>query len=161
MRDATEPTTPRCDPEVVSALAADLAEARADLANVRRRRDQEIERARAAERGEGLARLADVADDLARAVALHPEVDSPWARGTAALLGRVRHQLRQAGGVPFGQRGDRFDPRIHEAVGVASGPPGAVVAVAREGLRLTDGTLVRPARVVVAQARPPVPETHR
>jgi molecular chaperone GrpE len=124
---------------------------RADLANVRRQRDQEIDRARAEARGEGLARLADVADDLARAVDAHPDHGSAWARGTAALLARVRHQVHQAGGVTFGVAGDRFDPTVHEAVGTARGPADTVVAVHRAGLRLADGTLIRPAAVVVAR----------
>jgi molecular chaperone GrpE (heat shock protein) len=151
--EAAERRRPAPEPEGADAHVAAL---RVDLANVRRRRDEEIEQARASERGLGLARLSDVADDLARAVDAHPDLDSPWARGTAALLGRVRHQLRQAGAETFGAPGDRFDPTVHEAVGTDRGPAGTVVAVHRAGLRLADGSLVRPAAVVVARG----PEPH-
>lgn len=149
-----EPAPAPPDPRIETLLA--------DLANVRRQRDAEIERARAAERIDGVARLGEVLDDLARAVAAAPDRDSPWYQGHVAILGRTRSLLRQAGAREFGRSGEPFDPAVHEAVGTAPGVPGAVVSVARVGLRLDDGTLVRPARVIVAaHALPSDAETHR
>ena len=151
-----EPVAPPPTPEPRPAEDGRVRELLADLANVRRQRDLEIERARATERGEGLARLSDVIDDLERAIASHPDPDSPWVHGSVAILGRVRHALERAGGVRFGRFGDPFDPTLHEAVGVAPGIPDTVVSVERTGVRLDDGTLVRPAAVVVG--RNPSPE---
>ncbi len=141
------------DPRLQSLLA--------DLANVRRQRDAEIERAREEERGKALGALADVADDLERALGLHPDPGSPWVQGTVAVLGRVRRQLEQAGGVRFGRFGDPFDPELHEAVGLAHGVPDTVVGVQRSGLRHADGTLVRPAQVVVGTSSILNPEAQR
>lgn len=137
------------EPQAPVEESARIRELLADLANVRRQRDAEVERVRLAERAELLGHLADVTDDLERALASHPDPASPWVAGTVALLGRVRHQLERAGGVRFGRFGDPFDPVLHEAVGTAQGAPDTVVAVQRSGVRLEDGTVVRPAAVLV------------
>lgn len=148
--EATRAAAPRPDGRVEALLA--------DLANVRRQRDAEIDRARAAERVAGVARLGEVLDDLARAVAAQPDRSSAWYQGHVAILGRVRSLLRQAGAREVGCAGEPFDPHLHEAVGTAAGPPGAVIRVERVGLQLDDGTLVRPALVTVAAHALPTPE---
>ncbi|MCB9688466.1 MAG: nucleotide exchange factor GrpE [Alphaproteobacteria bacterium] len=151
---------PQPEPEPL-AEDARVRELLADLANVRRQRDAQIERVRIEERGEGLNQLADVIDDLERALASHPDPDSPWVQGTVAVLGRVRHAFERAGGVRFGRFGDPFDPNIHDAVGTAPGVPDTVAMVQRSGVRLEDGTLIRPASVLVGTTPPSHEETTR
>jgi molecular chaperone GrpE len=122
----------------------------ADLANVRRNRDDEIARARAEERANGLSALASVQDDLQRSLDANPDRDSAWYRGHEAILARVRAAIRAAGGVEVGRVGERFDPTVHDAVGIGPGPSGTIVSVERPGLVLDDGKLVRAAQVRVA-----------
>jgi molecular chaperone GrpE len=53
--------------------------------------------------------------------------------------------------------GEPFDPSFHEAIAqhyVPGAQPGTVVEVYQSGYRL-DGSVIRPARVVVAGERPP------
>jgi molecular chaperone GrpE len=127
----------------------DVVRLQADLANVRRHRDEAVARARVEARAESLGVAADVADDLRRALEVAP--DGPWRSGLERLLDRVRHRLEGAGARELGAPGERFDPSVHEAIGTADGVPGTVVGVAETGLSLDDGTLLRPARVVVAR----------
>lgn len=121
----------------------------ADLANVRRNRDEQIALARAEERVAGVRRLAEIYDDLAGSLANNPDRDSVWYRGHQAILGKVRRSLEDAGATGFGEAGEPFDPTLHEAIGIVPGPRGEVVTVVRPGFLLDDGTLVRPAQVVV------------
>lgn len=129
---------------------ARLTRLAADLANVRRVRDEQIERARLDERILGLLRLAEVHDDLVRALESNPDREGPWYQGHQAILANVRNAMRSAGAVEIGQPGERFDPNVHEAVGFGQGEPGTVTSVERSGWRLQEGPLVRPAQVRVA-----------
>jgi molecular chaperone GrpE (heat shock protein) len=135
------------DPEPADPRLQQLA---ADLANVRRLRDEHIARARTEEKIAGLQALARVYDDLLYSLQSNPDRESPWYQGHRAILANVRQTLRSAGAVEVGQAGERFDPRLHEAIGLAEGPPGTVVAVDRPGWQLEDGTLIRPAQVRAA-----------
>jgi molecular chaperone GrpE len=51
--------------------------------------------------------------------------------------------------------GQRFDPNLHEAMTTQDSdePPGTVIGVIEDGYTI-NGRLLRPARVVVAKARP-------
>lgn len=124
----------------------------ADLANVRRHRDEAIERARREEKVAGLLALAEVQDDLERSLAAMPERRGPWFDGHEAIRSKVRSMIHRAGARPVGVAGELFDPRIHEAVGVVPGEDGRVAEVEQVGFQLDDGTLVRPARVRVGAA---------
>ena len=121
----------------------------ADLANVRRNRDDQIALARAEERVAGARRLAEVYDDLVRSLDNNPDRESPWYQGHVAILDKVRRMLDDAGATEVGVIDEPFDPEVHEAIGTAPGAEGNVVAVARPGFLLDDGTLVRPAQVLV------------
>jgi molecular chaperone GrpE len=58
--------------------------------------------------------------------------------------------------------GEPFDPELHEAVQAVptdEHPEGSVIAVVQQGYRFSDGTLLRPARVVVASQPAPVPNS--
>lgn len=139
-REAMPPQDPRAE------------ELLADLANVRRHQGEAVARAEARGRWEGLAAVADAADDLLRAVAQQP--DGAVSDGLRALHERLIGRLRQAGVDVFAREGEPFDPRAHEAIGQAPGPEGVVVAVERRGLReQASGTIIRPAQVVVGQGR--------
>ncbi len=121
-----------------------------DLARVRERTAEEIAAARRAERADGLLRLTAIYDDLSRGLtALPQDPDSPWFQGYRAILQQLEQQLAQAGPAPFGALGDAFDPALHEAVGTAPGTIDRLVGILEPGFAFADGTLLRPARVVV------------
>jgi molecular chaperone GrpE (heat shock protein) len=122
----------------------------ADLASLRRLRDEHVARARIEEKISNLQALARVHDELLFSLQSNPDRESAWYQGHRAILANVRQALRAAGAVEVGQPGDRFDPRIHEAIGLAAGPPGTVVSVERAGWQLEDGTQIRPAQVRAA-----------
>jgi molecular chaperone GrpE len=140
-------------------LLALLRQERADFQNYRRRvgdeRAADLERVR----GKALEPLFPLLDDLGRAfVDIPPELaDDPWARGIAALHGRLAETLAALGLETVGSPGESFDPTRHEALLFEPDPAARrqeVMRVIRPGYRL-GGRLLRPAEVVV---RGPVPD---
>lgn len=131
-----------------------LVELKADLANVRRHVQDEIARGVRDERVARLQGLLEVHDDLLRSLHYQTDIRSPWYQGHAAILKRTEAELRRAGASPVGGVGEPFDPQRHEALALrpAEGrPSGTVASVEQVGFALEDGTLVRPARVVVVE----------
>jgi molecular chaperone GrpE len=137
---------------------------RADFENYRKRvaRDAAAAEARAVSR---LVReLLPAIDNLERALAATATAaaaaEQPDGKSGHLVDGMrlVRDDLvgalARAGVESYDPRGERFDPEQHEAVAqheVAGATPGTVVEVYQAGYRL-NGTLLRPARVVVAGA---------
>jgi molecular chaperone GrpE len=129
--------------------------AAADLDNYRKRVALEIER-RAGERADAVLRdWLEVVDGLDRALAQKP--DSPLREGLHAVLEQGESILERQGVRRIGATGETFDPERHEAVEVREtddAPDRTVVTVLRSGYARGDRVL-RPAQVVVAQARQP------
>lgn len=125
---------------------------KADFENYRRRMAREV--AQSTDRG--MARLAkellpalDHLELSLKAAEGHGEVVKGFAmvrEELVAAMGRVGIQ-------PFSPQGYPFDPNEHEAMSARPAEdvePGIVVEVYQQGYRL-NGTVLRPARVVVAQ----------
>ena len=125
----------------------------ADIANLRRRRDQEITEGIRRARREILSEVLKIRDSMDRAVALSRGTADPFNEGAFRILQQIDAGLSRLGLTPVGAVGETFDPRLHEAVGMVEtgGPGGAVVAVEEQGFAFDDGALLRPARVVVAR----------
>jgi molecular chaperone GrpE len=133
---------------------------RADFENYRKRAAREA--AGAEERGiVKLAReLLPAVDDLDRAVAAAQAEESASEDGAGNLVSGIKlvhagvlAALARVGIEPYSPTGERFDPQHHEAVAqqpVDGAESGTVVEVYQRGYRLRDGSVVRPARVVVA-----------
>ena len=128
---------------------------REDLERVRARTEQEVAAACQGERTHSLLRLASVHDDLRRGLeALPQDPTSPWYQGYRAILLQLEDQLAQAGATRFGALGEPFDPERHEAVGTVASAPEQVdhiVGMVQPGFALADGSLIRPAQVVVGR----------
>jgi molecular chaperone GrpE len=63
--------------------------------------------------------------------------------------------LKRNGAVPFDAAGEQFDPNRHEATGKVEMPglaTGAIIDVLERGYQAEDGTIIRPAKVIVAKA---------
>ena len=135
---------------------------KADFENYRKRAAREA----AAAQQRGLVKLAKellpAVDDLDRAVAAAQvapggEADQDGAgtlvSGVKLVHAGVIAALARVGIEPYSPLGERFDPQHHEAVAqqpVQGAEPGTVVEVYQRGYRLHDGSVLRPARVVVA-----------
>jgi molecular chaperone GrpE len=135
---------------------------KADFENYRKRASREAEAAQQ----RGIVKLArellPAVDDLDRAVAAvqaapRTEQDHDGAgtlvSGIKLVHAGVIAALARVGIEPYSPVGERFDPQHHEAVAqqpVEGAEPGTVVEVYQRGYRLHDGSVLRPARVVVA-----------
>jgi molecular chaperone GrpE len=147
--------------------AAALAEARdrwlraeAEIQNVRRRAGREREELRREIEDQWLLELANVQENLERALATARESGAPetWTRGVELVQARIGELMTRQGATPIDPLGERFDPNLHEAMLEVDAPPGVepgvVVQVIAPGLA-RGGRAVRAARVVVAR----VPES--
>jgi molecular chaperone GrpE len=130
----------------------DLAQrAKADFENYRKRTVRE---AADAERRGKLALIRELVptiDSLERALAV-AEQDSEVARGLALVHTELLATLGRAGVEVYDPTGERFDPAFSEAVSTlaGAGEAGTVVETLDRGYR-SDGTVLRPARVVVGE----------
>jgi molecular chaperone GrpE len=139
---------------------------KADFENYRKRMAAETQTAYLRGKGEVAQSLIEAVDNLERALAaagVNPdgddiEVEEPkdpdgFARGVLLVLVGMRETLGRLGIEAVDPRGEKFDPRLHEALSTqpADGAEaGTVVEVMQKGYRLGE-QLVRPARVVVAE----------
>ncbi|MDQ4075018.1 MAG: nucleotide exchange factor GrpE [Chloroflexota bacterium] len=104
------------------------------------------------ENRKALLRMLEVADNLDRALTqLGPNEESPLAEGLRLTHRDFRRALAQSGAERMDSVGEPFDPALHEAVASlpSNAEPGTVLEEVAPGY-LYRGTLLRPARVVVA-----------
>jgi len=129
----------------------------ADLDNVRKRAQREVEAANRYGLEKFVSELLPVKDSLDLAVQNAGHADAASLRAgqeaTLQLLDRALDKLGVRAVEP--DEGERFDPARHEAVmtqEAAGAEPDSVLKVVQRGYEL-NGRLLRPARVIVA--RPP------
>jgi molecular chaperone GrpE len=122
----------------------------ADFENYRKRAAREA--AAAGERARsGLVReLLPVVDNLERALASAEDGEQHLAEGVRLVHSELIAVLERNGIQQFDPAGDKFDPSEHEALSVRDdGDPGVVLEVVEKGYR-SNGSVLRPARVVVS-----------
>jgi molecular chaperone GrpE len=128
----------------------------ADFENFRKRaaRDAQL----AAERGTAkvVKELLPALDNLERAIASAEDEEADeehhLTKGIRLVQRELAGALERVGVEAFSPKGESFDPNEHEAMvsqPVEGAPSGTVVEVYQQGYRL-NGTVIRPARVVVA-----------
>jgi molecular chaperone GrpE len=127
----------------------DLQRVTAEYANYRKRTEanRELERERAV--GDAVKGLIPVLDDLERA-----EKHGDLAEGSAfaTIATKLRTAVERLGLTPYGEKGEPFDPQIHEAIFQQPTPDvtaDTVAEVVETGYRL-GSTTVRVAKVVVS-----------
>jgi molecular chaperone GrpE len=131
----------------------DLARrAQADFENYRKRAAKEA--AAAGERAKsGLVReLLPIVDNLERALASAGQGEQHLAEGVLLVHSELIAVLERNGVQQFDPVGERFDPAEHEALSMRDqdgAESGLVLDVVEKGYR-TNGTILRPARVVVS-----------
>ena len=130
--------------------------ARAEVENVRRRAERDVERAHRFGVEGLVAELLPVRDGLELGIRASGEEGSTveaLAEGAEMTLRMLSAALEKFGAVEVDPAGEDFDPRFHEAMtmqeaeGVA---PGKVLQVFRKGC-LLHGRVVRPAKVIVSR----------
>jgi molecular chaperone GrpE len=147
----------------LAAAQAQLAEARdaqlrafAEMENVRRRAQRDVEAAHRYAIERFAADLIEVRDTLELGIAAAgaaPE-SARFVEGMQATLRMVDKAFDKAGIVVLDPVGQSFNPELHEAMVTqpsADHPPGSVLAVIQKGFTL-NGRLLRAARVVIARA---------
>ena len=152
---------PAVSPAEFEALQAEVAAARdqvlranAEMQNVRRRAEQDVEKAHkfALERFAG--ELLAVVDNLERALTAIAEEDTTQREGVELTLKSLLATLEKHGVNLINPQGETFNPEHHQAITmleVAGVAPNAVVEVMQKGYSI-NGRLLRPAMVVVAKA---------
>src|SRR5438445_348321 len=148
---------------VTQVLDAALAEGRdrhlrlaADFDNYKKRMRQEQLETMQHASADLIGRLLPVLDDLRNVLEHQPEgIDQSWIKGLELSVRKLEEALGAHGLQPIDSVGERFDPKVHEAVGHEEStehPEDTVVSELRRGYRVRD-RVVRPALVKVA--RPP------
>lgn len=135
-----------------------LLRARADLENLRKRHERELQNAVRYGAEALINNLLPVRDGLEQALQVAPagadgDALSALLEGTRMTLSLLDKALQQAGVREVPTQG-RFDPAVHQAMTLqdsAAVPDGHILGVVQKGFMLND-RLVRPAMVIVARA---------
>ncbi|MBZ0334848.1 nucleotide exchange factor GrpE [Marinobacter sp. AL4B] len=151
----------------LDALKAQLQEhqdqalrAQAEMQNVRRRAELDVEKAHKFALEKFVKELLPVADSLEKAVESTEgqeesgELVASIRQGAEMTLGLFLGSLQKFNVEQLNPVGEPFDPQQHEAMSMVPAPdaePNSVVAVVQKGY-LLNGRVVRPAMVVVAKA---------
>ncbi len=140
--------------EALAERTADLQRLGAEYVNYKRRVDRDREAARELVIGSVLTELLGILDDIGRARDAG-ELEGAF-KAVSESLERVTEKL---GLVKYGEKGDTFDPRIHEALlhnysDEVDGPTATMVM--QPGYRLGE-RILRPARVAVSEPTEQLP----
>ena len=127
----------------------------ADMENVRRRAQRDVENAHKFAVEKLLSDLLPVLDSLEKAeeTARDSEHAGAIAEGVSLSLKLFRATLAKAGITEVNPLGEPFDPQLHEAMAMVENPnaePNSVMDVMQRGYVL-NGRLVRAAKVIVVK----------
>ena len=129
-------------------VKSQLLRALADYQNLQRRMVDDISGART----NSIKPFLSVLDDLQRVKnsVADEELESPWVQGLILGVQKFEHTLDSLGIRTFGEVGDIFDPKAHEAISLVPGPDGKILELIAVGYT-SQGKLIRPAIVVVGE----------
>ena len=147
--------------EEIARQADAVQRGHADLANARRRHDEERLNIQRQANSRLLVNLLPIVDELDLAVnhletgatASKPDAPDSWAAGVRLIQRKLATFLESQGVARIECLGEPFNPELHEAVGMAQvgdAASGSIVEVLRQGYRLHD-RVVQVAQVVVNQ----------
>lgn len=124
----------------------------ADFENYKKRTRAEKDILYTTAKADTIAALLPVLDNLDRAVMASSEENSPLKTGVDMVLSQFYSSLEQIGVTTYGEKGDEFNPNIHEAImhteeeGVEAN---TITEVMQKGYRVGD-KIIRHALVKVA-----------
>ena len=141
----------------IAALKEQVLRSAADVQNVRRRAEKDVEKAHKFALDKFVNEMLPIVDSLERAL----ETCSVDDEATKALRDGVEmtHGMYVAGLAKFNvdridPQGEAFDPVLHQAMSMVDAPdaqPNTVIAVMQKGYSL-NGRLIRPAMVIVSKS---------
>ncbi len=133
--------------QALAERTTDLQRLQAEYLNYKRRVDRDRELVRENATYSALAPIVDVLDTIDRARE-HGKLEE----GLSAVADQLERVVTNAGLVKYGEPGDAFDPRIHEALSHIGEDPDVEVTtckvIAKAGYRIGD-RVVRAAQVLV------------
>lgn len=141
----------------VSEAEDQVLRAKADAQNVRRRAEQDVEKAHKFALEKFVNELLPVVDSLERAIEACPageESADAIRQGVEMTLNMFLGSLKKFSVEQLDPQGEPFDPQVHQAMSMVENPevePNTVIAVMQKGYLLND-RLVRPAMVIVSKA---------
>ncbi len=144
----------------VQELREQVLRSQAEMQNVRRRSEIDVEKAHKFALEKFVKELLPVADSLEKAVESTEghedsgELVASIREGVEMTLSLFMSSLKKFNVEQTNPVGEPFDPQQHEAMSMVPAPdaePNSVVAVVQKGY-LLNGRVVRPAMVVVAKA---------
>ncbi|WP_449283043.1 nucleotide exchange factor GrpE [Leucobacter sp.] len=140
---------PAADADAENPYLEDLRRLTAEYANYRKRTEANAEREKQRAVAAAVTPLLTVLDDLDRA-----EQHGDLAEGSAfaTIAQKIRGTMERFGLESFGEKGEPFDPQLHEAIAQVPVPgteEHTVLDVIERGYRIGDVEL-RPAKVAVA-----------
>jgi len=146
----------------VAQLKEDVLRAQAEVQNVRRRAEGDVEKAHKFSTEKFARELLNVVDNLDRAMAMSPddEVVKPFLEGIEMTHKSFIDTLNKFKVEQINPEGHPFDPELHQAISMVEAPdaePNTVLNVVQKGYT-NHGRLLRPAMVVVSKAAPSVDE---
>jgi molecular chaperone GrpE len=161
--EETEAREPSLE-EIVTLLQEDLLAAKdaamraqADAQNIKRRAEQDVEKARKFALDQFSNDLLPVVDNLERALeaaAGDDEAIKPIAEGVELTLKSMLAAMAKVNIVAVDPQGEPFDPNLHQAMSMVENSevePNSVIAVMQKGYTL-NGRLLRPAMVMVSKS---------
>ncbi len=150
--------------EIIAQLQVDTAaaedaslRAQADAQNIKRRAEQDVEKARKFALEQFCKELLPVMDNLERALEAAPsdeELVKPIAEGVELTLKSFVDAMKKFKIEVVDPLGEPFDPQFHQAMSMVENPdvePNTVTLVMQKGYTLNE-RLMRPAMVMVSKA---------
>ncbi|GAB3525371.1 MULTISPECIES: nucleotide exchange factor GrpE [Photobacterium] len=131
--------------------------ARADIDNMRRRTEQEVDKARKFALNKFAEELLPVIDNMERAIEMSDKNDEaikPMLEGVELTLKTMTDTVEKFGLKQIDPMGEAFNPEFHQAMSIqesAEHEPNTVILVMQKGYEL-NGRVVRPAMVMVSKA---------
>ncbi len=145
--------------EALAEAEEQVLRAKAESQNIRRRAEQDVEKARKYALEKFTEELLPVVDSLERAIESAGSDDSgvkAIREGVDMTLNMMMAALKKFNVEAVSPEGEPFDPQHHQAMSMVENndvEPGTVLHVMQKGY-LLNGRLVRPAMVMVAKAAP-------
>lgn len=148
--------------EEIAQLKDQMLRVQADAQNVRRRAEQDVEKAHKFGQEKFSRELLSVLDNLERALAATPESEETTAlrEGVDMTLQGFLSTLTKFNVEAIDPQGEAFNPEFHQAMAMQENEefaPNTVMAVMQKGYSL-HGRLLRPAMVMVSKGAPSIDE---
>ena len=140
----------------VASLKDQMLRIQADAQNVRRRAEQDVEKAHKFGVEKFANEMLPIVDSLERAIEAFGEDEAlkPMREGVEMTMSMFLSSLAKFNMEQVNPMGETFDPALHQAMSMVEVPdakPNSVISVMQKGYTL-HGRLVRPAMVMVAKA---------